>query len=100
MELNQITGKIVDAAVNVHIRLGPGLFEEVYKQCMLIELKKRGLRVKSEIYMPVAYEGHLFDMGFCSHRPNAPISVIPCFRVSVVVPLPNASAFHSAPTFS
>ena len=56
MELNDITGKIVDAAVNVHIRLGPGLFEEVYKQCLLVELRKRELDVKAEVFMPVVYD--------------------------------------------
>jgi GxxExxY protein len=64
MELNEITGKIVDAAVNVHIRLGPGLFEEVHKQCLLIELRKRDLDVKAEVFMPVVYDGHLIDMGY------------------------------------
>ena len=64
MDLNAISGKIVDAAVNVHIHLGPGLFEEVYKQCLLLELQKRQLDVKAEVFMPIRYEGHLIDMGY------------------------------------
>ena len=64
MDLNEISGKIVDAAVNVHIRLGPGLFEEVYKQCLMIELRKRELEVKAEVYLPICYDGHLIDMGY------------------------------------
>ena len=36
--LNDITGQIVDAAVEVHQALGPGLLEEVYKQCLRGEL--------------------------------------------------------------
>ena len=46
MELNEVTGRIVDAAVNFHINLGPGLHEEVYKQCLIIELEKRKVEVK------------------------------------------------------
>ena len=64
MEINDITGKIVDAAVHVHMNLGPGLFEEVYKQCLIIELEKRGLQVRSEVFLPIVYECKLIDMGY------------------------------------
>jgi len=46
------------------MKLGPGLFEEVYKQCLLIELRKRNLSVESEVYLPVEYEGQVIDMGY------------------------------------
>ncbi len=64
MELNEITGKIVDAAVQIHLRLGPGLFEEVYKQCLMIELAKRNLKTKSEVFLPITYDSMLIDMGY------------------------------------
>ncbi len=64
MELNEISGKIVDAAVHVHMRLGPGLFEEVYKQCLIIELGKRNLRVLSEVFLPIVYDEKVIDMGY------------------------------------
>ena len=64
MELNEISGKIVDAAVNVHINLGTGLFEEVYKQCLLIELRGRGLDSQAEVQMPVFYNGQRIDLGY------------------------------------
>lgn len=63
-ELNQLSGVVVDAAVKVHIKLGPGLFEKVYKQCLLIELRKRKVNIESEVYLPVEYEGHIIDMGY------------------------------------
>lgn len=64
MELNEISGKIVDAAVHVHMRLGPGLFEEVYKQCLMIELGKRNLKVLSEVFLPIVYDESVIDMAY------------------------------------
>jgi GxxExxY protein len=63
-ELNRIRVSIIDAVVCVHIHLGPGLSEEVYKQCLLIELKKRNLEVKSEVYLPVVYDEKLIPRDF------------------------------------
>lgn len=45
MDLNNVTGTIVDSAIEVHQTLGPGLLEEVYKQCLKEELLLRGLKV-------------------------------------------------------
>jgi hypothetical protein len=41
--LNEISGEIIDAAMNVHSTLGPGLLESVYETCLCHELNKRGL---------------------------------------------------------
>lgn len=64
MELNDISGNIVDAAIHVHMRLGPGLFEQVYKQCLIIELKKRKLDVRAEVFLPILYDDQLIDVGY------------------------------------
>ncbi|MCD4749908.1 MAG: GxxExxY protein [Thermoanaerobaculales bacterium] len=40
--LNRISGEIVDAAVKVHIHLGPGLLENVYEVCLAYELRAFG----------------------------------------------------------
>ena len=52
MEIDQITGSIVDAAMKVHTVLGPGLLESVYEKCLKHELTKRGLRVQSQVWVP------------------------------------------------
>jgi GxxExxY protein len=44
MDINEISSKIIKAAITVHRKLGPGLLESVYQACMLIELKIIGLR--------------------------------------------------------
>ncbi len=64
MELNEITGKIVNAAFAVHSTLGPGLMEQVYKACLKLELEERALRVQSEVLIPVLYKGLRLDLGF------------------------------------
>lgn len=61
--LNKITGTIVDAAFCVHSTLGPGLLEQVYKVCLIIELQNRGVELKSEVFMPVLYKRQIIDIG-------------------------------------
>ena len=64
-ELNQLSSKIIRAAINVHNGLGPGLLESVYARCMEIELEKQGLKVESEVCVPIIYGGRkITDEGF------------------------------------
>ena len=64
MERNEITGEIVDAAMKVHSALGPGLLESAYAACLRHELIKRGLRVYSEVPVPVTYDGIRLEAGY------------------------------------
>jgi GxxExxY protein len=64
MELNVITGTIVDAAFRVHRALGPGLMETAYRACLVHELRKRGLTVETEVRLPIAYDGIRLDVGY------------------------------------
>jgi GxxExxY protein len=56
VELDQITGKIIAAAMKVHTALGPGLLESVYRTCLQHELTKEGLKVESEVWLPIRYD--------------------------------------------
>ena len=62
MEMNEITGIIVDAAIEVHQTLGPGLLEEVCEQCLKAELLNRKLKVLSEVGLPVRYKDVSIDL--------------------------------------
>src|SRR5262249_25116156 len=64
MDLNQISGSIVDAAMKVHTALGPGLLESAYEACLGDELRKRGLQVQSQVALPVTYDGIKIDIGY------------------------------------
>jgi len=57
MDINIVSGQIVDAAFKVHTVLGPGLLEHAYQLCLAQELRKRDIRVRNEVLMPVRYDG-------------------------------------------
>jgi GxxExxY protein len=64
MEDNQVSGRIVDAAIKVHSALGPGLLESAYEACLLHELRKRGLDADAQVALPLAYDGVALDVGY------------------------------------
>ena len=64
MEVNKITGAVVDSAMKVHSVLGPGLLESAYKTCLAYELRKRGFNVSCEIPVPIVYETIRLDAGY------------------------------------
>jgi GxxExxY protein len=64
VNINQVTGSIVDAAMKVHTAVGPGLLESVYEKCLKHELVTRGLRVESQIWLPVVYDGVEMEGGY------------------------------------
>lgn len=57
MTLNDLTYKIRGGIYEVHKTLGPGLLESVYHQALLYELRNIGLKVESEVSVPVMYKG-------------------------------------------
>lgn len=61
---NEIAREIVDAAFRIHTTLGPGLLESVYQAVLYHELKKRGLRVRSEVPIAIRYDDLHFDVGY------------------------------------
>ncbi|MBC8200317.1 MAG: GxxExxY protein [Desulfobacteraceae bacterium] len=64
MTENEIAKIIVDAAFQVHKRLGPGLLESVYEVILAHELKKRGLNVKRQVPVAIVYDDIKFDEAF------------------------------------
>jgi GxxExxY protein len=64
LEINQLSGQIVDAAMKVHSAIGPGLLESAYEACLLFELHKRGLKAVGQVQLPVVYESVKIDAGY------------------------------------
>ena len=65
MDLNELSSKIISAAINVHKELGPGLLESVYQACLLIELKNMDLDARAEVSIPIVYQGQIIkEEGF------------------------------------
>jgi len=61
---NRIAKQVVDAAFQIHSRLGPGLFESVYETVLAHELQKRGLRVARQVSIPIRYDDLVFKDAF------------------------------------
>ncbi len=64
MNENQIAKIIVNAAYQIHTKLGPGLLETVYQVVLAHDLRKQGLTVEREVSIPIFYDGLRFDEGF------------------------------------
>lgn len=76
--LEQIAKDVVDAAVKIHIKLGPGLLESVYEVILAKELEKRGYHVERQKPVPIVYEELRFDEGF-----RADLIIDDCFIVEL-----------------
>ena len=63
-DINIISGQIVDAAMQVHTRLGPGLLESIYERVLAYELEKRGLKADRQVAIPLRYDNLSFEEGF------------------------------------
>lgn len=64
MTENEIARIIVDAAYKIHTEIGPGLLESAYQTLLSHELKKRNLSIKTEVPMPLTYDGIHLDIGY------------------------------------
>ncbi|SPE37163.1 conserved hypothetical protein [Candidatus Sulfopaludibacter sp. SbA3] len=54
---NELTEKIIGAAIEVHKHVGPGLLESAYEECLCFELSCRGVRFQRQVHLPVEYKG-------------------------------------------
>ena len=64
MSENEISSQIIGAVIEVHKHLGPGLLESSYEACLLFELRKRGVNVKSQVALPISYKGVQLEAGY------------------------------------
>ncbi|MBF2075184.1 MAG: GxxExxY protein [Synechococcales cyanobacterium C42_A2020_086] len=64
MELDEISGQVIGAAIAVHRELGPGLLESAYEACLVHELRQRGVQIEQQIPQPVFYKGLQLECGY------------------------------------
>ena len=57
-DIDVIGKEIVDSAFKVHNAMGPGLLESVYEECMMHDLKAKGLRVANQLEIQIDYFGN------------------------------------------
>jgi GxxExxY protein len=61
---NELSNKIIGCALEVHKRLGPGLLESAYQECLYFELINSGFNVQKEKPIPVVYKDVKLDHGY------------------------------------
>lgn len=64
MEFDDLSGKIIGCAIEVHKLLGPGLLESAYEECLVFELIRKGITVERQIPIPVVYKDIKLDCGY------------------------------------
>lgn len=64
MNVNDLTDRIIGAAIEVHRTLGPGLLESAYEECLCRELELRGIRFRRQVALPLSYKGVALECGY------------------------------------
>ena len=64
MTENEISSKVIGAAIEVHASLGPGLLESAYQECLYYKIGQTGLQVMKEQPMPLVFEGVKLACGY------------------------------------
>ena len=57
MNVNDITGQVIGAAIEVHKTIGPGLLENIYEECICVELSNRGSHFERQKKIEIEYKG-------------------------------------------
>ena len=82
--------EVVDAAIQVHRALGPGLLESVYEQCLHYELTTRGVIAERQVAVPVRYKAVEIDAGFRLDLLVDGVLVVELKAVDALAPLHDA----------
>jgi len=64
MEINEITGTVLDACIKIHTEIGPGCFEKVYEEALNYELSERCFNVERQLLLPLQYEDLCIDNAY------------------------------------
>jgi GxxExxY protein len=94
MTLNELTEKIIGAAIKVHRTLGPGFLESVYQAALAYELKKANIPFEKEKGLPVPYEDIILEVGFrCDFLVDKRV-IVECKSAKEVTPLDHAQLLN------
>lgn len=64
MQENEISQIVFESDLKIHRELGPGLLESAYEECLIYELRTKGLFVERQKPMPLIYESVKMDVGY------------------------------------
>jgi GxxExxY protein len=90
MRINELTERVISAAIEVHRALGPGLIESVYEECLCKELSLREIPFIRQSGLPVVFKGNRMDCGYRIDLLVADMLVIEIKAVETILPVHEA----------
>jgi GxxExxY protein len=90
MSVNQVTEKIISAAIEVHRTLGPGLLESIYEECLCREFTRRKIPHERQRPLPVEFKGDRVKADFRLDLLVAEQVVIEVKAVDCLLPIHDA----------
>jgi len=90
MDENELSSRIIGAAIEVHRILGPGLLESAYRAALTYELRVLGLQVEVEVPMAIKYKGLEIPAAFRLDLVVEQLVVLELKAVEKVMPLHEA----------
>jgi GxxExxY protein len=88
--INQLTHEVIGASIEVHRKLGPGLLESAYKECLCRELVLRGIPFERERPLPLEYKGIRLECGYRVDILVSGIVVVEIKAVEALAPIHDA----------
>jgi GxxExxY protein len=64
MNENLLSKIVFETGMKIHRKIGPGLLESVYEECLYYELTKRGLNVQRQLALPLIYDNITISTGY------------------------------------
>jgi GxxExxY protein len=64
MDIDRITGDVLDAAIKLHKELGPGLLESVYETILAAQMTRMGYRTARQQPVDIEFDGMRFEAAF------------------------------------
>jgi len=89
-DLNELTGKVIGACIEIHRELGPGLLESAYEECLAYELSKAGLGFEPQRALPVRYKEVQLDCGYRLDRVIEGVLIVELKAVTELHPIHEA----------
>jgi GxxExxY protein len=90
MNVNELTQKIIGAAIEVHRYFGPGLLESAYEECLCRELAIRQISFERQRLLPLEYKGLKLECGYRLDLLIAGIVVVEVKAVEILLPIHEA----------
>ncbi|MEK6771740.1 MAG: GxxExxY protein [Pseudomonadota bacterium] len=90
MDENQLSNKVIGAAIEVHRQIGPGLLENIYLKCLVYELEQLGVQAKTEVTLPIQYKHLEFKEGYRADLVVEDKLIVELKAVETMLPVFNA----------